>query len=335
VTKNLLLLLCAAALAFGQAAAPDTVVATVGGKKVTGKELEDFVRGLAPQFQQMYSQDREAFLKQMAMLYKFSDLAIADKVDQATPYKQRIEFARLQTLAQGYVESYRNKLVVSDADLAAFYEANKQNYTQAKLQVILIGYSSTPAKEGEKKKLTDSEAEAKAKDLVKQLRAGADFKKIVEEHSDDVASKAKGGDFGNIRRSDQIPPELSSAIFSLKAGEFSDPVKQPNGYYIFKVAEYTNQSLEELKPTLSTQLKDQKFQEWLRATQDAVEVKIEDPAFFSQGQAPPPAPTPVPAAKPATSPAKAPAKAPAAPAPAPPPAKTPAAKSPAAKAPAL
>lgn len=297
--KTFLLFFFAACLIPAQTPAGG-VVATVGGKKFTGPELEEFVKGLPQQFQQFYTQDREGFLKQIAMLYKFSDLAAAEKVDQQTPYKQRLEFLRLQTLAQGYVENYRNKIAVSDEDIAKFYEGAKANYTQAKLQVILVGYSSTPAKEGEKKKLTEAEAEAKAKDLVAKLRAGADFKKAVEENSDDVASKAKGGDFGTIRKTDQIPPELSKAIFSLKAGEFSDPVKQPNGFYIFRVAEYSSQSLEELKPTLSTQLKDQKFQEWLRSTQDSVEVKIDDPAFFGKAPAAPAAPAP-PAAAPAAS----------------------------------
>jgi hypothetical protein len=76
-------------------------------------------------------------------------------------------------------------------------------------------------------------------------------------------------------------------------------VKQPNGFYIFRVAEYSSQTLEELKPTLSTQLKDQKFQEWLRSTQDSVEVKIDDPAFFGKAPA---APAPAPAAAPAATP---------------------------------
>ncbi|MEJ1930136.1 peptidylprolyl isomerase [Nostoc sp. NIES-2111] len=310
--KTFLLFFFAACLIPAQTPA-NAVVATAGGKKFTGPELEEFVKGLPQQFQQFYQQDREGFLKQIAMLYKFSDLAAADKVDQQTPYKQRLEFLRLQTLAQGYVENYRNKISVSDEDIAKFYEGAKENYLQAKLQVILIGYSATPAKEGEKKKLTEAEADTKAKDLVAKLRAGADFKKAVEENSDDVASKAKGGDFGTIRKTDQIPPELSKAIFSLKAGEYSDPVKQPNGFYIFRVAEYSSQSLEELKPTLSTQLKDQKFQEWLRTTQDSVEVKIEDPAFFGKTPAAPAAAPAPPAAKPAATPAK-PAAAPAKPA---------------------
>ena len=289
--------LCAS-FAFAQAPAGDKVVATINGKPVKAKELEEFAKGLPPQFQQFYQQDKEGFIKQVAVLEKFSMLAVAAKVDQQTPYKQRLEFNRQQILAQAFVEDYRNKIPVTDAELSEFFEKNKQNYTQAKLQVILINYSATPAKEGEKKKPNETEAMAKASDLVKELRGGGDFKKAVADNSDDVASKAKGGDFGTIRRSDQIPDELKSAIFKLKAGEYSEPVKQPNGFYVFKVAEYADQPLEEIKPILTSQLKDTKFQEWLKVTQETADAKVEDPAFFSKGGAPAaPTAVPVPAPK--------------------------------------
>ena len=195
------------------------------------------------------------------------------------------------------MEDYRGKIIVADEDLKAFYEKNKDSYTQAKLQVILVNYSATPAKEGEKKKLAEAEAEAKATDLVKQLKGGADFKKLVTENSDDVASKAKGGDFGTIRRSDQIPEELKKAIFALKAGEISEPVKQPNGFYIFKITEYTAQPFEEVKSILGSQTRDQKFQEWLKVTQETADAKVLDAAFFGKGAAPG-APSPAPSAAP-------------------------------------
>lgn len=278
------------ALAFSVAsifAQADKVVATVNGKPVTAKELEEFSKGLPNQFQQFYQQDKEGFLKQYAVLMKFSKLAEDAKVDQASPYRQRLEFTRLQILSQAFVEDYRNKITVKDEELKSFYEKNKENYTQAKLQVLLVNYSASPAKEGEKPKLTEEQAKTKADGFVKQLRGGADFKKLVEENSDDTASKAKGGDFGTIRRSDQIPDELKKAIFALKAGEYSDPVKQPNGFYIFKVAEYTAQPFEEVKSILTSQLRDQQFQEWLKTTQETADAKVEDPSFFGKAPAAP------------------------------------------------
>lgn len=275
-----------ATFAFAQA---DKVVATVNGQPITGKQLEEFAKGLPNQFQQFYQQDKEAFLKQYSVLLKFSKLAEAAKVDQMSPYKQRLEFTRLQLLSQAYVENYRNSIAVKDADVQAYYDKNKDNYTQAKLQVILVNYSASPAKEGEKAKLTEDAAKTKADGLVKQIRAGADFKKLAAESSDDVASKAKGGDFGTIRRSDQIPDELKKAIFVLKAGECSEPVKQPNGFYIFKVVELTAQPLEEVKSIMTSQLRDEQFQEWLKTTQDTADAKVEDPAFFGKAPAAPPA----------------------------------------------
>ena len=295
--KSVFVLALSASIVFGQAATPDKadkVVAKINGKSITGKELEDFAKGLPQNFQQFYAQDKEGFLKQYAVLTKFAAMAEATKVDQQTPYRQRLEFMRMQTLAQALVEDYRNKIPVSDPDMAAFYEKNKDNYTQAKLQVILVNFATADANSSEKKKLSETEAEAKAKDLVKQLKAGADFKKLVAENSDDVASKAKGGDFGTIRRSDQIPDELKMAIFALKQGQFSEPIKQPNGFYIFKVIEYAAQPFDEVKSVLSSQLRDQKFQEWLKVTQDTADVKIEDQAFFGKTLAPA-APAPPPA----------------------------------------
>ena len=289
--KSVIVLALSAGFVFGQATPPDKVVASINGKKVTAKELEDFAKGLPPNFQQFYAQDKEGFLKQYAVLMKFSAIAEASKVDQQVPYKQRLEFMRLQTLAQALVEDYRNKIAVSDAELSAFYAKNKDGYTQAKLQVILVNFATGEVKPAEKKKLSEAEAEAKAKDLVKQLKAGADFKKLVADNSDDVASKAKGGDFGTIRRSDQIPDELKTAIFAMKQGEFSEPIKQPNGFYIFKVTEYTAQPFEEVKSVLSSQVKDQKFQEWLKVTQDTADVKVEDAAFFGKPAAAPVVPS--------------------------------------------
>ena len=125
--KNFVIALALGAIvAFAQA---DKVVASINGKPVTAKDLEEFSKGLPAQFQQFYQQDKEGFLKQYAVLMKFSKLAEDAKVDQAAPYKQRLEFTRLQILSQAYVEDYRNKIVVADPELAAFYDKNKDNYT--------------------------------------------------------------------------------------------------------------------------------------------------------------------------------------------------------------
>lgn len=315
--KILIALALNATFACAQTVAPETVIATVNGKKVTAKQLEDFAKGLPPQAQAAFQQDREGFLKQYANLMKFAEMGVEAKIDQQSPYKERFEFQRLQMLASSYIENFRNAQPVTEEEVKAFYEKNKTDFQQAKLQIILVNYSATPAKEGEKKKLSEAEAEARAKDVVAKLRAGLDFKKAVAEFSDDAASKAKDGDFGTIRKGDQIPDDLKSVIFALKAGEVSNPVKQPNGFYVFRVSEYISQPFEELKATLMSQVKDQKFQEWLKVTQETADAKLENQEYFGKGAAAPAAATPAaPAAAPAAAPGAAPkAATPAAPKP--------------------
>lgn len=296
--KILIALALNATFACAQSVAPETVVATVNGKKVTAKELEDFAKGLPPQAQAAFQQDKEGFLKQYANLMKFANMGVQAKIEETSPYKERFAFQRLQMLASSFIENFRNSQPVSEEEVKAFYEKNKTDFQQAKLQIILVNYSATPAKEGEKPKLTEAAAEARAKEAVAKVRAGLDFKKAVGEYSDDAASKAKDGDFGTIRKTDQIPDDLKGVIFALKAGEVSNPVKQPNGFYVFRVSEYISQPFEELKATLMSQVKDSKFQEWLKVTQETADAKVENQEYFGKAAAPPAAPATTP--KPAT-----------------------------------
>ena len=40
-----------------------------------------------------------------------------------------------------------------------------------------------------------------------------------------------------IRRSDNLPEAIRNAVFALKPGEISEPVRQPNGFYLFRAEE--------------------------------------------------------------------------------------------------
>jgi len=120
------------------------------------------------------------------------------------------------------------------------------------------------------------------------LQAGADFVKLVKENSGDAASAAKDGDFGTFRRSDKLPEEIKQVIFALKPGENSRPVRQANGFYIFRVEEATVVPLDTVRNQIIEELTNKRMNEWIQATQKSVEIKIENEAAF--------APAPVPAA---------------------------------------
>ena len=71
-----------------------------------------------------------------------------------------------------------------------------------------------------------------AKDIKKQLDSGASFKKLAEKYST-CSSKKRGGDLGFFGRN-QMVKEFENAVYSMKVGDISDPVKSQFGYHIIK-----------------------------------------------------------------------------------------------------
>lgn len=259
-----------------------TVVGTSGDRKITVGDVNKIMQGLPPQMKQNFSRDVKGFLSQWFMLERLvgeaEKLNLADK----SPYKEGLQMARMQILSQALIESRSQTTDIPMADQKKFYEQRKDNFTMAKLKLIYIPFAanSTAAAAGAKKTLTEPEALTKAEGLAKEARGGADFVKLVKEHSEDPISKEKDGDFGPIRRSDQLPDAIKQAVFALRPGDISDPVRQPNGYYIFRLMELTPQTFEELQVNLLTEMKNARLKEWLDTTAKSVEMKVERQDFF-------------------------------------------------------
>src|SRR6185437_4009976 len=77
-------------------------------------------------------------------------------------------------------------LTPSDADLLKIYNQNQEQYRipeQVKVQHILFMTQGKPAAD-------DAKAKAQADDVLKQLKAGADFSAMVEKYSEDPGKAA-------------------------------------------------------------------------------------------------------------------------------------------------
>lgn len=123
--------------------------------------------------------------------------------------------------------SEKNKVQIPEAKLKEYYEANKAQYSrpeQVKARHILL---TTKDKD-------DATVKAQAEDLVKQLRAGADFAALATQYSEDPGSKEKGGDLGFFGRGSMVP-EFEQVAFSATPNTISDPVKTQFGYHIIQV----------------------------------------------------------------------------------------------------
>lgn len=98
--------------------------------------------------------------------------------------------------------------------------------------------------------------EAGAKKALARVRAGEDFAKVAREVSED-STASRGGDLDYFTR-DQMVRELSDAVWALKAGEVSDPVRSPFGFHIIRLTDSQpghEMTLEEARPQILASLK--------------------------------------------------------------------------------
>lgn len=80
-----------------------------------------------------------------------------------------------------------------------------------------------------------AEAETEAKYVYKQLQEGADFAEMAVRYSD-RENALSGGSLG-WRKGDQLPTIYADVVGSMKAGDFSEPIRAVSGYHIVKVNE--------------------------------------------------------------------------------------------------
>jgi peptidyl-prolyl cis-trans isomerase C len=280
--------LAAIAAAQTPATDPEKVVATIDGKKVTYGDVERYVRALPPQMQQNAMRDRKQFMQQYALMMRLLDLAETAKLDQKSPYKESLQNARRQILSQAEITETYNTLPITLEQQRKYYDDNKARYQQVKLKVIYIPFSSSSATADGKRPRTEEEAKATAEQLVKDIRGGADFVRLVRENSEDSTSKEKDGDFGTLSASDNIPEVIRSVVFALKAGEVSDPVRQPNGFYILRAESLSVKQFADVMNQVATELRQARLHEWMESTTKSISIKYEDEQFFSGSGTPAP-----------------------------------------------
>jgi peptidyl-prolyl cis-trans isomerase C len=275
----------------GQTLPPDTVLATIEGRKLTYAEFQKYMAALPPQMQQSAMKDRKGFVEQFALMQKLSQLAEKSELDQKSPYRESLEFNRMYVLMNAELNDAMNKIIVSGDEQQKQYDEHKDKYSQARVKVIYIPFSSSAAAQADskgKKLLSEPEAKARAEQALADARGGADFVKLVKQYSEDATSAAKDGDFGTIHRSDNVPEPIKTAVFGAKPGQVTDPIRQPNGYYLFRVEDVSVRPYSEVRDEIYNEIRQARYKEWLDSMRGGVKVTLENEAFFSQAPAPAP-----------------------------------------------
>lgn len=268
---------------------PDTVVAKVGDKSYTAAEMDKLLDELPANIQAMVARQPQ-LLNQFFLMRSLAQQAEFQNLDKEPTVRQALEAQRIQLLAQAEVNNYRNSIKISSADQKTWYEQNQNQYRVAKVKAIKIAFASAPAPAASKAPSldpkaaapvrTEAEAQAKIEDLRKQVLAGADFSKLASEQSDDKTSAAKGGDYGDVSMTTGSAKERE-AVFKLKPGEVSEPVKEPGAFYLFRVESMTVEPFEKVEGTILDEMKKGDFQAWIKGIEARNKVTVENPGWFA------------------------------------------------------
>jgi peptidyl-prolyl cis-trans isomerase C len=296
--KTLLLLSFCAASACAQQAAPtagtapevqipDTaVIAKIDGRPLTMGELKTYTSFLPPDGQRVIMVNPEMVLRQMVLMHKLSELAVEQKMDQASPVREQLEFNRDVVLSAAGAQYLLNSPTVDPIETLNFYNAHKEDFKQVKVKAIYISFSLTPAPKGGPKVLSEEEAKAKATRLLAAIRGGADFVKLVRENSDDATSKARDGDFATVTPAENIPDAMRAAVFQLKPGETSEPVRQPSGFYLLRAEQVSYLPLSQVRDQIFAQIKENKGKALLDKMSRETQIEFPNPAFPGKSPAP-------------------------------------------------
>ena len=173
------------------------------------------------------------------------------------PEKRKIKYVVLDT-------AKIPGLQVTHDDLQTYYNQHRDQYRvseQVKVSHILIKTPLAGA-DGKVDEKGVAEAQKRTEDVLKQLKAGANFEDLAKKYSEDPGSAKEGGSLGWIGKGRTVP-EFEKAAFSLPKGQISDLVKSSYGFHIIRVDDKQDahmKTLDEVKSEIEPVLKQQKTQ---------------------------------------------------------------------------
>lgn len=220
------------------------------------------------------SQQKRSFFSLTIPKERFDDTSVTEEEISNYYQQNQARYMQPETVVVEYLETSLEQLAkdikVTDEQVKPLYDEEVQSFvSDPKLMVahILI-------KKGDNQEATIAKVES-------ELANGGDFAKLAGEYSEDLGSKSKGGQLGELLE-EAYPKAFVSAAKALQKGEVSEPVKTDSGTHFIKLVDIKNveaPSFADRKAALKQQLS-------LELAQDKYVQKISELDEKTFGQVP-------------------------------------------------
>ena len=258
-----ILCISAFALALGAQLAYAGPVAKVNGADITDAELTFAEAEVGAEIAGLPAESRRrVLLEYLIEAHLFADEANKDQLTSGKDFENRLAYYKLRAMRDAFYEK-KVRGGVSDAQAKAAYDEQ-------------IGKLKPEAEVHARHILVKTEEEAK--DLVKQLKAGADFNELAKKSSDS-SNAHSGGDLGYFSRG-QMVKSFEDAAFALEPGQVSDPVKSEFGWHVIKVEDKRNRpvpSFDEVKDQIMASLVQTQLKDTVQKLRSSASIDILDP----------------------------------------------------------
>jgi peptidyl-prolyl cis-trans isomerase C len=216
------------------------VLAVIGDRKITESDLKMKLEEI-PAYARANFETKEGKLKLLDRLVRTELLkraAIDAGYEDLPEIKIKLEDSRERILTSEYFKIEMSKSSeINKEKVAAYYEANKSKYkTESSAEISHILFESE-----------DQAREVHGKLLKGELA----FEEAVKTFSKDEPTKDKGGSLGEVRKGGFTrgighSEDFDKAVFALKEGSISEPIKTRLGWHIIKINKMTTEGYKPL-----------------------------------------------------------------------------------------
>jgi parvulin-like peptidyl-prolyl isomerase len=261
---------------------PDKVVLKVGDQQFTKADIDLLIATLPPQTQQaIAARGKKSLGDQYALVVMLSKQAEIHHLDETPDFVRRLALQKQQMEAQ---DEMNQRTKVTPEEEQKYYAEHTGDFDEIMVRQFVIRKKAAEPKADPAHPtastgpgLAPEEAKARAEAIRKELAAGTDIKKVMDDFKapGDVIIDAEPR---KVRRGG-MRPEMEKVAFALKDGEVSAPVDVPQALLFFQVSGHSHLDLKDVAAEIERTLRQKKIEAALAEVKKGPTVWMDEQYF--------------------------------------------------------